>query len=88
MYRSNDRKPHLAPSYKGKAKESQLETGMKRAMYFIQKQIPCQNLEYSIFGIVNMKKKFNISYLEEILYGGQGHSFQRREFLLWKDRLI
>ncbi|MGB5920641.1 MAG: hypothetical protein WBH36_00320, partial [Syntrophobacteria bacterium] len=58
VYRSRVRKPHLAPSYLAKAKQSQFEARMKQVMYVIQKQIPCQNLKYSILSIVNMKNAF------------------------------
>ena len=55
VFRSNVRKPHLALSYQGKAKQSQFKARMKQVMYMIQKQIPCQNLEYFILGTINMK---------------------------------
>ena len=49
---------HLETSGLAKAKQSQFEARMKQVMYVIQKQIPCQNLKYSIFSIVNMKNAF------------------------------
>ena len=55
MFRSNVRKSHLASSYPSKAKELRSEARLKQVMYVIKKQIPCQNLKYFIFRIVNMK---------------------------------
>jgi hypothetical protein len=34
---------------------------MKQVMSFIEKQIPCQNLDYSVLGIINIKKCFILS---------------------------
>jgi len=53
VYGSNFKKPHFAPSHRGKAKQSQLGTRMKQIMHFIQKQIPCQNLVYFVVDFVN-----------------------------------